>query len=210
MKNFVATMMICRGRIYEKKDRAAADVYILVKDFVESGKYSRCRRASELVTMQLRGYNDKNIAERYNISTETVRVERRQISNELWSIFGLDFFDRLLNYRENKEYINKCLMGIKSFDIRLAGTVLGEVIKESKFAYNDFENGFERSEVSAYNSEDMQDEVDFLRRYSYAFLEEDLKRVDLGKLHYLLEVLDGNKGTFIDRAELIDDMGITV
>ena len=160
--------------------------------------------------MQLRGYNDRNIAERYNISTETVRVERRQISNELWSIFGIDFFDRLLNYRENKEYINKCLSGIKSFDIRLAGTVLGEVIKESRFAYNDFENGFERSEVSAYNRKDMQDEVDFLRRYSYAFLEEDLKRVDLGKLHYLLEVLDGNKGTFIDRAELIEDMGITV
>ena len=99
--------MICRDRIYEKKDRAAADVYILVKDFVESGKYSRCRRASELITMQLRGYNDRNIAERYNISAETVRVERRQISNELWSIFGIDFFDRLLNYKENKEYCKR-------------------------------------------------------------------------------------------------------
>lgn len=198
MKNFFSVMLNCKRIIFENRDRLAADVYKKVQVFVESGVYSKCKKADDIASMTLNGYNAYVIAEKYNLSYETIRVEKRQISEELWRIFPVDFFSKLCEYRENKEYIDDCLYSISHLNVKSSNLVFFDVVKEIK------DKPCKNSSIE-YDYTELRNEIDFLMRYSREFFKFDLANVDIDKLKYLIDVIDGNTGNVFIRSNILKE-----
>jgi hypothetical protein len=200
MKNFFSEMLKCKRLIYENRDRLSADVFLKVKSFVEGGSYSSCKKASDIAKMTLQGFNPQAIAEHFELSYETIRTEKRNISNELWGIFPKDFFEKLADYKSNKDYIDDCIFSLEnvclsSKDLLLMG-ISNDILSKNTLPLED------------YSIEDLQDELFFLLRYSKAFYENDLLTVDLNKLAYLIGVIDGKEGNSSIRAEVLKSLKV--
>lgn len=183
MKNFFSIMIRCKDEIYERKDRLAAEAFIKVKSFVENEKYSRCKKANEIAKFSLRGYNVKELAEKFGISVEGAKSEKRKVSEELWRIFPYDFFDKLKEYRENKDFIENFLYSLSLYNLKSDNLLLWDVVDAVRCC--------DSSNVN-YNLSDLVDEVDFVSRYSKVFFEHDISNIDVSKLKYIVDVIDGN------------------
>ena len=189
-------MLNCKKGIFESRNRSAAKAYLRVQEFVESGTYSKCRKAKEIVKMTLDGHDARYISEYYGLSYDTIRAEKRGISEELWRIFPADFFDRLLEFNDNSDFIKDCLYSIENKDITSEKIIFREVIKEINSRGSAGYKGI-------YSKEEFEQELHFLLMYSNLFLESDIERLDSSKLVYLLKLLDGVVGSSTERAELL-------
>lgn len=186
MRSFFKAMLGCRVVIYEKRDRAAADVYSSVEKFLKEGHYSSYRKANELATLRLGKYSEEAIAAQLGISQGTVRTHTRNVSAELYQLFGSNFFDLLSNYAENRLTVDSVMYRVKHQNKMAVSYVLSDVISAIK----------DRSTVSKeFQLCDCSQELDFLCRYSRSFLDSVLSEVDVDKLAYLLDVLDGRRGS---------------
>lgn len=186
MRSFYRSMLDCREAIYKKRDRAAADVYSSVEKFLKEGRYSTYRKANELSTMRLSGYSEEAMAAQLDVNVGTVRTHTRNVSNELYQLFGANFFDMLSNYADNRLKVGAVLYRVKHQGDMAVTYILPDVVATV------------RDRVSgggSYPLNECSQEIDLLRRYSRDFLSEALKEVDIGKLMYLIDILDGNKGT---------------
>lgn len=184
MRSFFRSMLDCRSIIYEKRDRAAADVYSSVEKFLKEGRYSSYRKANELCTMKLSKYSEEAMAAQLGVSVSTVRTHASNVSMELYQLFGTNFFDMLSNYAEHRLNVDTVLYRIKHQNTMAVTYVLPEVISAVKD---------HQVKGGDYGIEDCSQELDFLRRYSRQFLEEALKEVDISKLSFLIDVLDGRR-----------------
>lgn len=182
MKNFFSVLLKCKQDVYERRDRAAAEVLKVVQRFAESGIYSSCKKAGDIVSLTLRGFDVKTIGEKYNLSPETIRSEKRKISEELWSIFPNDFFDNFVDFNNNRDYFKDFLYSLGEYNSKSGDFILIDVLSKIP-AYSDLGS-------EDYCIEDIRNELDLLLRYSAMFLAEDLKRVDMKKLRYIIDVLD--------------------
>lgn len=195
MKNFFSVMIKCKDEIYERRDRNAADVFVKVRDFVESGRYSSCKRASDIAKLTLRGLKDSDIAIKFDRSVETVRSEKRKISVELWSIFPADFFDNLLDYRNKSSYVDSCIFALNYWGSASDAVLLSDVVKgvllSGKVQGND------------YTIEELKEEIGVLRLYTRDYLETNLSMSDIDKLRYIIAILDGVKGDLSIKSEII-------
>lgn len=196
MKNFFRAMVACKDTIFEKKDRAAADVYLKVKAFVEEGSYTNCKKARSLAEMRLRGLDAHVIAEHFGVAYNTIRTELKRMSKDLWGIFPEDFLDKLSDYRTNKQYVDEIIKSLDYLSVRAEDLLLMDVVRVLRV-----DAGGE-----TYSLADCTEEVDFLKRYSKAFFDEDLHTVDKDKLRYLISILDGST-TVVERAKLIGVLG---
>lgn len=196
MKNFFSEMLKCKREIYARRDRLLADVYSKVQSFVESGKYSACKKAEDIAKMSLKGYDARVISEHFGLKYDTIRTEKRLISNELWGIFPTDFFEKLLDYRNNKTYIDDCLYSLDNFGMTSDKVILLDVVRNIN-ALSDVYSDEE------YLTEELQNEFDFLLRYSKEFFENDLSTVNISKLKYILDVLDMKKGDSFIRSKML-------
>lgn len=186
---------MCKETIYEKKDRAAADVYSMIVDFLKTGRYSSYRKANELSKMILSGCTSQVIASQLGISEATVRNHTMSVSNELYRLFGQNFFDKLANYSENKLDVDTVMYRIKHLDKTAVSYILSDTLSAIRsqaglYSYD-------------YNIKDCSNEVDFLRRYSRMFMVASMERVDVRKLSYILDILDGKCGTPEDWNSLV-------
>lgn len=199
MKNFLDTMKRCKDEIYNRRNRQSADAFVKVQAFVESGVYSSCKRAGEIARLTLRGYDPLMLAEHFDRSYETMRTEKRSISVRLWEIFPHDFFDKLLDYKENKQYIEECLYSIATYDVSASNLLLLDVARDIEYAEGS-------SACGQYSIEDLKDEIEFLARYSRPFYENDKRGVDSSKLKYLVAVLNSSTGDFSIRAKILKEL----
>ena len=198
MNNFFREMLKCKREIYNRRDRLSADVFSKVQTFVESGSYSACKKADDIAKMLLKGYDDRVIAEHFGLKYDTIRTEKRLISNELWKLFPSDFFEKLLDYSDNKVYIDECIYSVSNSSVSSDDILLVGVLNEVKCPDIDYPEGDIRFE-------DMRDELDFLLRYSKSFFESDLLTIDKGKVNYIIDVLDGKIGNPSLRTKLIKE-----
>lgn len=198
MKNFLDTMKRCKDEIYNRRNRQSADVFVKVQSFVESGVYSSCKRAGEIARLTLRGYDPMMLAEHFRRSYETMRTEKRSISVRLWEIFPHDFFDKLIDYKDNKQYIDECLYSIATYETSANNLLLLDVVRDIECSDN-FTN-------EEYSIEDLKDEIDFLARYSRPFYENDKSGLSSSKLNYIVSVLNSNAGNFSTRAKILKEL----
>jgi hypothetical protein len=210
MVNFFSAMLKCKNAIYNNRDRVSADAFLKVQSFVESGTYSSCKKADFLAEKILAGVDMREIADYLDLSYETIRSEKRTISNELWGIFPQDFFDKLACYDKNKEYIDDCMYYALHTNISAKDLVLSDVcniIRSEKDTsggldwFNSTAFEVEKFGVSAINKE-----IDLLKRYSRSFLKGDMSECKLSNLKYVLDVLDGKEGTANLRASIIKEL----
>lgn len=195
-------MLNCKRRIYDCRDRDAATAYLKVNKFVESGVYSSCAKASEMVELILKGYKTQELADYFCIAYNTAKNEKRKISMELWEIFPSDFFDKLYNFKENRDYINSCLYSIENFEVKSEKFIFSEVImKVKRLKPTDGFEVIEPSDVLSFTNE-----IDFLKLYSKIHLEDDLNGVDIVKVKYLLDVLDSKEGNTELRSKLLKEL----
>lgn len=197
MKNFFRAMIECKDAIFEKKDRPAADAFVKVKEFVESGVYSTVGRARSIAEMRLRGDDPHIISERFGVAYDTIRTELKKMSIDLWNIFPEDFFVKLAEYKENKAYVDKVISALGYYGKKAEDLILWDVVRSTK----GISGGDEEYDLS-----ECRDEIDLLLRYSRAFFEVDIAKVNASKLRYLLGVLDGN-GSAVKRVDLIKELG---
>lgn len=195
--NFFRNMLKCKEEIYNKKDRLSADAYLKVKKFVEGGEYSKVKKAGSMAKLILSGYSNDYIANHFEISSNTVRVEKNQMSVELYRIFPADFFAKLVNYRENREFVDDCLYSLRTYNLKSSDFVLSDVLMSVRF--------FEESSED-YDLVDLSNEIDFLLRYSKLFLDKELEDIDKFKLKFLVEIIDGKKGNPSLRSKVIKEL----
>ena len=186
MANFFSEMLKCKRYIYDHKDRGAALAFKEVQRFVETGKYSSCKKAAEIGKRLLAGYSKDEIAQLFNLSPETIRTNKKNMSAELWLLFPSDFFDRLCDYANNRDYIKSCLYSISTYDVTSDKIVLLDVLRE-------ISNRSDGIDSFDYSLQELGNELDFLLRYSKGFLENEFASVDIDKLAYILKVLDKKK-----------------
>lgn len=194
MKNFFTAMLKCKDEIYLKRNRQSADIYLKVQSFVESGCYSTCKKAGEIAKLTLKGFDARELAEHFGRAYDTIRTEKRSISMSLWALFPSDFFEKLINYQENKQYIDDCIYVLDTFEIKADDVLFFDVVKDI---------GVSDCSGQSYNYSELQNELDFLSRYSRLFYESDKGTVDSNKLQYLIGVLNStNKNTSL-RAKVL-------
>lgn len=199
MRNFFNEMLKAKREIYKRRDRLVADIFTKIQAFVEEGSYSTCKKAGKVAELSLKGYDARDLAEYFGLKYDTIRTEKRLISNELWGIFPQDFFEKLLSYRDNRSYIDNCISSINNFDISSNNILLLDVLK----IVNNY-----AGDVGSYDIPELRDELDFLARYSKAFLDEDIRTLDMDKLRYIVNVLDRKNGDLAFRSEIIKEMGV--
>lgn len=198
MTNFFSEMLKCKKKIYDKRDRVLADKFIILQEFVESGVYSSCKKADEIAKLTLKGYNAHVLAEHFNLAYDTIRTEKRLISNELWKIFPKNFFEKFLEYRENKQYIDDCFYSMGVHDLTSDDFLLLDVKRSINHINN---NTFE-----VFDIKDLTYEIEFLQRYSKTFFNSDLSNVDKEKLMYIIDILDGKKVNASLRTDIIKEL----
>lgn len=199
LKNFFSEMLKCKQKIYDRRNRLSADVYTKVQKFVEEGSYSSCKKAPTIAKMTLSGFDAKTIAQHIGKSYDTIRTEKRQISNDLWRIFPEDFFEKLADYSENRSYIDDCIQSLGTYNLSSVDYLIVGVL-------NDLKSQKDATGLSDCDILDLTNELDFLRRYSKAFFEDDLKTVDVKKVNYIIDVIDGKKGNSFIRSRIIKEL----
>lgn len=190
-------MLLCKEEIYNKRNRAAADVYADIEAFLKNGKYSSYRRANELSKMMLSGCKSKFMSERLGISEATLRNHIMRVSDDLYGLFGQTFFDKLASYSENRCEVDSVMYRVRHVDESAITYVLSDVlsaVRSQRYSYN------------GCSLDDCSGEIDFLRRYSHAFMEEAMGRLDRKKLAYLVDVLDGRAGTTDEWCRLVSTL----
>ena len=188
MRSFFRSMLDCREAIYDKRDRPAADVYSSVETFLKEGRYSSYRKANELCIMKLNKYSEEAIAAQLGISVSTVRTHASNVSMELYQLFGTNFFDMLSNYAENRSNVDTVMFRVKHQNEMAVTYVLSDVLSEVKDRVGS-KGG------KSFPLEECSQELDFLRRYSKEFLSEALGELNIEKVMYLIDVMDGKKGS---------------
>ena len=197
MKNFFSAMIKCKDEIYIRRDREAADIFVKVREFVEAGRYSSCKRASDIAKMTLRGLNEADIATHFGRSVETIRSEKRRISAVLWSIFPADFFDNLLDYKSKRQFVDNCMYALNYWGSAANIVLLADVVR------NIVINKESNSADLEYSLDELKDELGVLRLYTREYLETNLNMVDLTKMNYIIDILEGKKGKINDKADII-------
>lgn len=197
MRSFFTAMSIAKTEIKKRRDRSAAEVYKEVEAFVESGVYTSYKGISTLATMYLNGGKDENIAIALGISESTVRVHKRNISNQLYVLFGEDFFSLFEDFSSNREEIYnrlkiasaKPISPNEILDIEILSNIEGLKTKSER--------------TQDYSIGECSKEIRFINLYNKKAVQKELEGLDKNKLRYILEVLDGRAGTPADRYQLI-------
>ena len=195
-KSFFRCMKECKEAITKSKDADAGRIWLHVKSFVEGGGYSSYKRASELAKFVIGGYSDEYIANMLGIKDTTVRIHKRNISNELYRLFGADFFDMLKEYRRNKKEVDRRVKNIDNFKLTSADFIVGDVMAMVSASV--------LSPISHMDIRECRGEISFLLKHSINNIKTEYKRLDSNKVRYLLDVIDSSAGSPDDRYYLIN------
>lgn len=171
-----------------------------VVNYVLDGGFSKYSRAKELISTQsvatgADGRTAKVCAELMGISENNFIKKRTQISNELYSLFGDDFFVRL-SYsplqRSLGALVHNTITGVEVFDY----------VNRDVVARVHWKSLEEHTDKDVYDVRDCRNELEFLKTYSLPKMWSEFKELDAGKLNYLLSLLEG-KGPVRDREGLL-------
>ena len=184
-----------KKEIEKNRDKGAAKVWVSVQKFMEDGSFSTYKKAGTLCRLEMTGYSDERIAEYLNIKETTLRVHKRNISIELFNLFGEDFFDLLSDYdRNSKELILRTkIVCIKNDDInKLIPTEITSYIDSKAVGLKDVD----------YSLSSCDDEISFVLRHSVSKLKTEMDLLDMRKLKYVLGLLRSECGTVRDRFDI--------
>lgn len=192
-KNFLSKLLKLKSKIAREKDREAAKEYMRIEKFVSNCSYSRYRKAKDLVSYTLRGKSSSQCAVYLQTTDSTVREHLRELSNELFLIFGEDIFDLFDDFSLNAKEIRKRIYISDHFSNT-----------SSDYLFNDILMLFPKSEKKVkYSVYDCQEELKFLTKHSKSIVQQELSNLNPSKLEFLLGVLDKRYGTVDEQFNFI-------
>ena len=181
--SFFRRMLEVKEEIGQKKDVGAGRAWLKVKAFVEEGEYSSFRKADDFVKMLLSGYTDEYIARALGISEVTVRVHKRNLSIALYDLFGDDFFDMLLDYRNHQKDVEMRILIAQESNLSCFDFVSDDVVAGISLSLEG------KSVEGDISFDDCSKEISFLVRHSKQKIKGELKSLDASKLLYLIDLL---------------------
>lgn len=163
-----------------------------VKQFVLEGSFTRYKKVKLLLGYW--GETDKYTASMTGMKEGTIRVTRRNLSNELYELFGYDFFN-VISIGDKKAISDgRYRLGLVRKDISADKFLYREFINEATF-------GSKRNDDIDIKSCGM--EIQFLVKHSKNSIKKELEMLDKDKLAYLIRMLDNESGSILNIHNLV-------
>ena len=182
-----------RDAIGRSRDAEAGRMYLRAKKFIEKGGYSNVRYDGEFASLIMAGYDDDYIGHKFNIALETVRGHRRRIGKALDSVLGEDFCQLFYHFQENKDEIDRRIRGLEICDVTSYDLLPRELLAVTP----------EKGVAFSFQLKDCIDELEFLEKHCLASIDFERSTLDMNKLAYLINVVDGVSGSYSDRNEVL-------
>lgn len=207
-KGFYRNMILLKKEISQRRDKEGAEVWLHIKSVLEKGGFSSYKRAGELSSLILNGFKDSYIARNFGVEESTIRIHKRNLSKELYDLFGDDFFELFDNFKMNKDEINSRIYvaehsGSVAFDLIIdeIQTLLNAKLEENRMV-KDFKPEEETISFDSCNAE-----ISFLVRHSKSKIKDELNALNMDKLAYLVGILNLKCGSSKERYELLSLLG---
>lgn len=197
MRSFFTAMSMIKAEIRKRRDKEVGLIYKEIETFVESGVYTSYKGIATMTQVYFNGGKDKDVALALGISEPTVRVHKRNISNQLYALFGTDFFSLFDDVTNNEEEIHRRLQMASVKTISPSEIFPIEILTSIDSLSSKQVRNLD------YSIDSCDKEIRFINLYNRKAIQRELEDLDKNKLRYILEVLDGRAGTSADRYQLI-------
>lgn len=163
-----------------------------VKNYVMTGTFTRYKKAKILLSYW--GETDSFTSTMTGMKESTIRVTRRNLSNELYELFGYDYFNVISTgadsaIAEGRYRFNLVIKDI-SADSFLYRELINSIVAEAE--YND---DIDITSCAL--------EIDFLIRHSKNRVEKELAMLNKDKLAYLIRMLNNESGSITNIYNLV-------
>lgn len=197
-ENFLKCLKDAKADALQRKDQGMATIIMEINNFVKGCTYTTCKIGKSVLESCSHGYSDKDTALALGVTEERVRGVRKQLSDELYDVYGTDIFELLMDYRQNYDIIRGRLDYASHLSDGLHNLVCSEVLRGM--------HSYGKKSRRSYDLRDCEEEIDFLIKYSVQNIENNLEILDKDKIAYLLEVINGTKGDRDSRMKLIKNL----
>lgn len=163
-----------------------------VRDYINKGTFTKYKKVKTILGYW--GQPDYYVAEKTGMKDGAVRQARRNLSNELYELFGYDFFNIIIIGDDE---------ALKEGGYRLYLAKMG--YSSGNFLYREMISDI-RNRGSIDDDIDISScalEIQFLVRHSKQSIEEELSMLDKEKLIYLIRMLDNEVGSPLSIRNLI-------
>lgn len=155
-----------------------------IKNYVMSGDFTDYKKVKTILNFW--GYPDNYVTKMTGMKEATVRVARRNLSNELYEQFGYDFFEVVgigdeKAIAEGRARLNLVRKGF-SADRYLSFDLIQNICSKAEM-------------VDDVDITSCAFEIQFLVRHSKQSLERELAMLDVNKLAYLIRLLNNETGS---------------
>lgn len=163
-----------------------------VRGFVLEGTFTKYKKVKTI--MGYWSYPDTYVSKMTGMAESTVRVTRRNLSEELYGLFGYDFF-QVISIGDEKaitEGKGRLLLARRGYNASeyLSQDLILAISSKSKID--------DTIDVKSCASE-----IQFLVRHSKQTIEEEISHLDVNKLGYLIRMLNNETGSLTDIQKLI-------
>lgn len=174
------------------------DLYSLcydVKQFILKGTFTKYKKVK--IILSYWGETDNYTSKMTGMKEGTVRVTRRNLSNELYEIFGYDFFN-LISIGDKKAVSEgRQRLSLASKDISADKFLYRELIDTifCDLGYSDISTDIDIKTCSM--------ELQFLLKHSKRTIEKELSMLDKNKLIYLINMLNNEVDNIVNISNLV-------
>lgn len=164
-----------------------------IMDYVMSGDFTRYKKAKTI--LRTWNWTDEAAAFSTGMKQSTIRVARRNLSNELYELFGYDFF-KVVGLGDKKAVAD----GRGRLDLVIRGFNAEEFL-----SYDLISSIFAKSDASDdIDINTCGQEIQFLVRHSKQSIEDELSVLDCNKLAYLIRMLNNETGSLTNIRKLVN------
>lgn len=202
-RNFFSRFKNLKVDISNSRNRKAGELWLRLQNVLLNGNYSTIKKSNDCVRLWLGGYNDEVIGMKMNIKENSVRLIRKNISDELYDLLGDDFFELFEDFEKNESIIEKKVFMLEHLS---KGKVLSVAEEIPLDVYSMIRTELRGTELYDFNLDDCKGEINFLRRYSRQNIIGDLHELNLEKVRFLLEVAEGKAGSLDTQYEIFKAM----
>lgn len=186
MKSFFTELEENIKSLENSKEDELLKLYYDLKSFVLQGTFTSYKQANKILACI--DSSDTEASALTGIKAGTIRVARRNMSEELFQLFGYDYFYVSSQNIEEGEF------RLKAAKLKFSGPQLPFEITKSILGKN--------KEDMMYSLDSCTNEIEFLKKYNNINISKELASIDTSKLCYLVELLSMEKGSQRDTFEL--------
>lgn len=178
--NFFQRLNDARKYAKTEQDRDLYDSLTDVERYVKSGRYCQVSPNDYKDFYEVRLTPQTEAAEALNVSVGSYNFKKGRLSRRLYELFGDDFFSLIYEADGSDKILGRL-------------NDVGDLRKSTDVLLKPFNDAVKKHNVNGtYNLADCETEIQLVTRYSKSFLERALDLVDIDKLGYLINILDGD------------------